>query len=234
MISRIATLVVAATMVAYQAPVFADENPAAATCAEELENLDTAMRQLGVQAPLGMPDYGVGYDMGAPRGPNRGQLWSLYQAALSLDQQGSEELCRQVVAEAKETLDEMEQQGTISTVTAPLLGGGCRVDTLVDLRVRNEAGDDLGHIKDVVIDLKGGKIDYALLAVGGFFDIGGKLFPIPWDAFEVAEDGRSFVLPVDKAALDDAPGFDRDVWPDMEDPEWSKTVHDFYAKVVQN
>ena len=138
MISRIASVVLVATVVVYQIPALADENPAATTCAEELENLDTAMRQLGVYPPLGVPGYGVGYDMSAPPALGRNQLWSLYQAALSMDQKGNEELCLQIVAEASDVLDEMEEEGTISTVTAPLLGGGCRVDTLVGSRRQDD------------------------------------------------------------------------------------------------
>lgn len=208
-----------------------EEASSKAQCINELQDLDTEMRALGVAPPMGAPMYGVGYERGA-RFP-RGELWSLYQAARSLEQRGNEALCLELVAQARALLDEMEQEGMVARATAPLMGGGCRVDTLVDLRVRNKAGENLGHIKDVVIDLDDGKIDYALLSVGGFFDIGDRLFPIPWEAFERAPDGRSFVLPVDKAKLDEAPGFDRDNWPNMEDPEWNKTVQDFYAGIAE-
>lgn len=231
MIKAAGSILVAVLMVGFGVAK-AEETSSEAQCIDRLRSLDAEMRALGVGPPMGTGAYGVGYDSG-PVFPRRDELWSLYQAARSLEERGNEALCLELVDQTRTLLDEMEQEGMVSRVTAPLMGGGCRVDTLVDLRVRNTDGENLGHIEDVVIDLEDGKIDYALLSVGGFFDIGGRLFPIPWEAFETAPDGRSFILPVDKAALEEAPGFERDDWPNMEDPEWNKTVQDFYAAIAQ-
>ena len=43
------------------------------------------------------------------------------------------------------------------------------------------------------------------------------------------EDEKQFVLDVDKAALENAPGFDKDDWPDMADPEWGRQIYSYYG-----
>jgi hypothetical protein len=40
---------------------------------------------------------------------------------------------------------------------------------------------------------------------------------------------KRFVLGVDKERLDDAPGFDKDKWPDMRDPAWRHEIHAYYG-----
>src|ERR1700721_1358896 len=45
-----------------------------------------------------------------------------------------------------------------------VLGAG----TLTGDRVRNTAGDDLGKIEEIMIDLASGRVAYAVLSFGGF------------------------------------------------------------------
>jgi hypothetical protein len=64
-----------------------------------------------------------------------------------------------------------------------------------------------------------------VLSFGGFLGIGDKLFAIPWQALQLDPDNKCFVLDVDKEMLDNAPGFDKDHWPSMADPQWAELVH---------
>jgi len=52
--------------------------------------------------------------------------------------------------------------------------------TISSDRVKNSAGDDLGKIEDVMIDVDSGRIAYAVLSFGSFVKVGNKLFVIPW------------------------------------------------------
>ena len=101
--------------------------------------------------------------------------------------------------------------------------------TLTGDRVRNQAGEDLGRVDDIMIDLPTGRVAYAVLSFGGFLGMGDKLFAIPWSSFTVDEDEKCFVLNVDKATLENAPGFDKDNWPDMAEPGWRSRVYDYYG-----
>ena len=84
--------------------------------------------------------------------------------------------------------------------------------------VRNRNGDDLGSLKEVMIDIPAGRVAYAVLSFGGFLGIGNKLFAIPWEMLAVDEDRQCLLLDIDKKTLENAPGFDKDHWPDMSDP----------------
>jgi sporulation protein YlmC with PRC-barrel domain len=95
--------------------------------------------------------------------------------------------------------------------------------------VRNAQGEDLGDVKDFMIDLRSGKIAYAVLSFGGLLGMGDKLFAVPWAALKLDTENKCFTLDVEQAALKDAPGFDKDHWPSMADPTWARGVHSFYG-----
>jgi len=101
--------------------------------------------------------------------------------------------------------------------------------TLTGDRVRNSAGEDLGKIEEIMIDVQTGRVAYAVLSFGGFLGIGDKLFAVPWEAMTLNEADHEFVMNVDKAALENAPGFDKDNWPDMADPTWGSQVFSHYG-----
>jgi hypothetical protein len=105
---------------------------------------------------------------------------------------------------------------------------------LVGDRVRNRAAEDLGTIEEIMIDQQSGKIAYAVLSFGGFLGIGDKLFAVPWEALELNTAEREFILDVDKQTLENAPGFEKDEWPDMADPSWSARLHDHYGRAPRS
>ena len=101
--------------------------------------------------------------------------------------------------------------------------------TLAGDRVRNSAGEDLGKIEEIMIDIPGGRVAYAVLSFGGFLGMGNKLFAVPWDALTIDEQEHEFVLNIDKQTLEKAPGFDKDNWPDMADSTWGSQIYDYYG-----
>ena len=101
--------------------------------------------------------------------------------------------------------------------------------TLTGDRVKNPAGDDLGKVKDIMIDIPTGRVAYAVLGYGGWLGIADKLFAVPWNAFTVDEDEHCFVLDMDKEMLRDAPGFDQDNWPDMAEPNFRQQIYKYYG-----
>ena len=111
-------------------------------------------------------------------------------------------------------------------------GPGPRImaaDTLEGDKVVNDAGDDLGEIKDIMIDIPSGRVAYAVLSFGGVLGMGNKLFAIPWLALQLDPENRRFILNVDKDQRKDAPGFDKDHWPSMADQRWATEIHSYYG-----
>lgn len=102
--------------------------------------------------------------------------------------------------------------------------------TITGDNVRNLDGDNLGHIEELVIDIDSGRVNYAVLSSGGFLGVGDKLFAIPWDLLTVDTDNKEVVLDLSKETLENAPGFDKDSWPDIHDRSWVGDVYRYYGR----
>lgn len=102
-------------------------------------------------------------------------------------------------------------------------------DTLVGNDVYNRDAQDLGDIKEIMLDMRTGRVSYAVLSFGGFLGMGEKLFAVPWDALKLDTENKRFVLDVDKTRLKGAPGFDKNHWPDMADATWAESIHAYYG-----
>lgn len=103
-------------------------------------------------------------------------------------------------------------------------------DTLEDNPVIGSGGDKLGTINHIMLDVVSGRVAYAVLSFGGFLGFGEKLFAVPWSALTLDTERKSFVLSIDKAKLEAAPGFDKDHWPSMADPQWGTNLHEYYGR----
>jgi sporulation protein YlmC with PRC-barrel domain len=105
-----------------------------------------------------------------------------------------------------------------------------RCSNLVGMPVKNSRGEDVGTIEEIVIDLDRNRLVYAALSFGGFLGVGSKVFAIPWEAMSLKFDERNtyFLLDVDREKLKAAPGFPRENWPDLSDPNWAKEIDAFY------
>jgi len=107
--------------------------------------------------------------------------------------------------------------------------GVLAASTLAGDSVRNAAGEDLGKIDEIMIDIQSGRVAYAVLSFGGFLGMGDKLFAVPWSALKVDEDEKCFILNLDKRTIEQAPGFDKNNWPDMSDNAWGTRLSTYYS-----
>jgi sporulation protein YlmC with PRC-barrel domain len=101
-------------------------------------------------------------------------------------------------------------------------------DTLIGEDVYNSQDEKLGDIKEFMLNMQTGEIEYAVLSFGGVFSIGEKLFAVPFEALQLDTVNERFILDVAKSQLENAPGFDKDNWPDMADETWANQIHSFY------
>jgi sporulation protein YlmC with PRC-barrel domain len=101
--------------------------------------------------------------------------------------------------------------------------------SILGAKVINTAREDLGTIEDIVIDARDNKIVYAILSFGGLLGLGDKHFAIPWEALSFDASEKIAVLSIDKDRLSNAPGFDKDNWPDLGNPSWGTQVHQHYG-----
>ena len=111
----------------------------------------------------------------------------------------------------------MKMLGTVilvlSMLSLPLTTGAfwgeretlVEADTVVGSPVRNTEGKDIGKVKQLLINLKDGKIAYAVVARAGILGLGEKSIAIAWSDLKVGRDEGKVVLTTNREVLEKAP-----------------------------
>jgi sporulation protein YlmC with PRC-barrel domain len=126
-----------------------------------------------------------------------------------------------------DTMD--RQRHTTTTTTTTTARRTLSAGSLMGDKVVNPAGETLGSLKEIMLDVEHGRIAYGVLESGGFLGLGSKLFAIPFEAFRIDQVHNHLVLDVDTETLQNAQGFDADNWPDTTDPDFIGRTHDYYG-----
>lgn len=100
--------------------------------------------------------------------------------------------------------------------------------SIIGDKVKNDKGEDLGKIENLMINLKSARVNYAVLSFGGFLGLGDKYFAIPMEALTPDTENKEFILNIPKEKLDEAQGFDKDNWPNMADRKWETGIYSQY------
>ncbi|MGY6154293.1 PRC-barrel domain-containing protein [Paraburkholderia graminis] len=136
------------------------------------------------------------------------------------------------------TLDPRTQpqtEGTGANIAGGGAGNGPRTDvvaasTLDNTRVMSSDGEHVGKISNIMLDVRSGRVAYAVFAEGGFLGIWSTLHAIPWSALTLDADEKCFFVDMTAEEIRNEPGFDKDHWPPMADAQWGATVHRYYNR----
>jgi hypothetical protein len=85
------------------------------------------------------------------------------------------------------------QTVSLVVVDMAVVAQGYRASKLINTSVTNDSNERIGTLDDIVIGQD--RILFAILQVGGFLGIGGKLVVAPYQALQISDDGRKVVLP---------------------------------------
>jgi sporulation protein YlmC with PRC-barrel domain len=96
-------------------------------------------------------------------------------------------------------------------------------------KVVNRAGENLGKLEELMLDLEKGRVAYAVLSFGGFLGMGDKHFALPFEALKLDANHDCFILDVDREKLKNAPGFDKSNPPKAADRTWGAEIYKFYG-----
>jgi len=134
------------------------------------------------------------------------------------EEQKSQQQSQQAGEKSKDELkvSEQEMDQKVSDVN--------KASKLTGMEVRNKQNEKIGKISDVVIDLKSGRVAYAVLSSGGTLGGGGKNVAVPIQALTVEKGKKDLLLNVDKQQLKEAPGFAKNDWPPLNAAETGKTI----------
>jgi sporulation protein YlmC with PRC-barrel domain len=87
------------------------------------------------------------------------------------------------------------------------------VKKLVGTNLKDSAGEGLGEVKDVAVDLGRGQVAYVVISTGGVMGVGDKLHGVALGRLIRTADGKDLALPMTKDSLKALKGFDIDHLP---------------------
>ena len=67
-------------------------------------------------------------------------------------------------------------------------------NTLIGNEVFNLQGQNIGAVKEIMLDMRSGHVGYAVLSFGGFLTLGEKLFAVPWAALTLDTEFKRFTM----------------------------------------
>jgi sporulation protein YlmC with PRC-barrel domain len=105
-----------------------------------------------------------------------------------------------------------------------------RASELMDKKVQNQQGQDLGQVEDLVIG-QDGRISYIIISQGGVMGIGDKLIPIPFENAQLSSQQDSVILSnIDKQTLENAPTISQGDWQMLTDPGFERELFSYYGQ----
>ncbi len=102
-----------------------------------------------------------------------------------------------------------------------------KMSDLIDKRVKEKGGGDVGEIEDVMLS-PDGRNNYAVLA--GPYN---KYYPIPMQALQRREADGPLYLDLTKEQVDRAPSFSKDNWDQLTGLQWEQNVMSYYGQQSQ-
>jgi sporulation protein YlmC with PRC-barrel domain len=108
-----------------------------------------------------------------------------------------------------------------------------QVSKLVGTKVKSSQGDEIGVIKDVVIDRNSGCMAYTVLSAEGGGGTasggGGKLVAVPWTVYSPSSDVSVLTTTVDRERIYNAPVFDYARIDEYSRPDYITNVYSYYG-----
>lgn len=114
----------------------------------------------------------------------------------------------------------------VNASPGPGLGPVRLKEQLLNQQVKNDKGENLGLIEDLMVDSQG-RLLYAVLAPSGDVRMSDKYLLVPWPALsKTTED--NLMLPLDKERLAQAPAYSKNQPPNIENVQFNTTTYAFY------
>lgn len=101
-------------------------------------------------------------------------------------------------------------------------------DKVAGTRVYNYDGERLGTIRNIMIEKRKGKVEYAVMRFGGFLGMGERYHPLPWAVLKYDERMDGYVIDLDERQLERAPSFRAGDEPNW-DYGYARDVYGYYG-----
>jgi sporulation protein YlmC with PRC-barrel domain len=80
-------------------------------------------------------------------------------------------------------------------VDLSVVAKGYRMSKLIGSNVINDKNEKIGTVDDVIADKDKKQLTFAVLQVGGFLGLGGRLVAVPYDSLVIDDTGQKITLP---------------------------------------
>ena len=108
-----------------------------------------------------------------------------------------------------------------------------QVSKLVGTKVKSSQGEEIGVVKDVMIDRSTGCMAYTVLSTGDGGETraagGGKLVAVPWAVYSPVSDVNVLTVTVDRGRIYSAPVFDYARIDEYSRPDYITNVYSYYG-----
>ena len=113
----------------------------------------------------------------------------------------------------------------------------------LDFDVWNQAGEQIGEVDDMVLDLDNTRISYVIVGTGGFLDIGEKDVLVPWNSLVLQDgtvdvpgvDANAFIIQMDQETFNNFPDVDlASILPAIGEPagDWDVDIRTYWESGV--
>lgn len=105
-----------------------------------------------------------------------------------------------------------------------------RGSDILNAKVFGQQGEEVGHVRDFLLDPKTGDITYAVLGMGGWQGFGEKYAIVPWPLIKQDEQkAENYILQADSEKIRTAPTFERDQWATVLQPGYLAKVQEHFS-----
>jgi sporulation protein YlmC with PRC-barrel domain len=129
-------------------------------------------------------------------------------------------------------------QGQISKDTQPAVTPGAasnlKASTILGMAVRNDAGDHLGKVQDLIISFDSRSVPFAIVEYGGAIGIGATHVAVPLSDFKLSLESRQLILAATREQFQSASTSPTGGWMAVAGEDWMKTVDRFYGQPSAN
>jgi sporulation protein YlmC with PRC-barrel domain len=80
-------------------------------------------------------------------------------------------------------------------VDLSVVAKGYRMSKLIGSSVINDKNEKIGTVDDVIADKDKKQLSFAVLQVGGFLGVGGRLVAVPYESLVIDDTGQKITLP---------------------------------------
>ncbi len=99
-----------------------------------------------------------------------------------------------------------------------------RASELIGGDVKDASGKDIGDIREIVVNLANGMVQYAVIEFERGWFKGDKFVAVPMQSLKRTGDRDEFVVSRTRAELEGAPAFEKNQWPDINDVKYRGSI----------